>query len=103
MYYIPFPLNEVSYCGMGKAPVSAHKTSAKDWYCSPCESGHCTLWCAPDRTSRHNRQEVAVDLKSNIFWAIASFALMASALYVDQGPVMPLMAEFSELTRESAG
>jgi hypothetical protein len=44
-----------------------------------------------------------VDLKSNIFWAIASVALMASALYVDQGPAMPLMAEFSELTRESAG
>jgi len=44
-----------------------------------------------------------VDLKSNIFWAIASIALMASALYADQGPAKPLMAEFSELTRESAG
>jgi len=53
--------------------------------------------------SRHIRQEVAVDLKSNIFWAIASIALMASALYADQGPAKPLMAEFSELTRESAG
>jgi hypothetical protein len=44
-----------------------------------------------------------VNLKSNLFWAVASIALMASALYVDQGPAMPLMAEFSELTRESAG
>ena len=44
-----------------------------------------------------------MDLKSNIFWAIASIALMASALYVDQGPAVPLMAEFSELTRDSAG
>ena len=44
-----------------------------------------------------------MDLKSNIFWAVASITLMASALYVDQGPAMPLMAEFSELTRGSAG
>ena len=44
-----------------------------------------------------------MDLKSNIFWAIASIALVVSALYVDRGPATPLMAEFSELTRESAG
>ena len=44
-----------------------------------------------------------MDLKSNIFWAIASLALMASVVYVDQGPAMPLMAEISEFTRESAG
>lgn len=44
-----------------------------------------------------------MDLKSNIFWAIASIALMASALYVDQGPTDPLMAELSKFTVDSAG
>jgi len=44
-----------------------------------------------------------VDLKSNIFWAIASVVVLATALYIDQGPAMPFMAEFSELTGESAG
>ena len=44
-----------------------------------------------------------MDLKSNIFWAIASIALMASALYVDQGPTDPLMAELSEFMAESTG
>lgn len=53
--------------------------------------------------ANHTRQEVKVDLKSNIFWAIASIALMASALYVDQGPGNALMAEYAESAQESAG
>ncbi len=44
-----------------------------------------------------------MDLKSNLLWAIASVALLGSALLVDQGPVKPLMAEYSESTQESAG
>ena len=44
-----------------------------------------------------------MDLKSNILWAIASVALLGSALLVDQGPVTPLMAEYTESTQESAG
>ena len=83
--------------------LQPHKPDAHDCYCLPCGNSGSALRCARDRKLRHTRQEVAVDLKSNIFWAIASIALMASALYVDQGPAMPLMAEFSELTRESAG
>ena len=80
-----------------------HKTDAHDCYCLPCGDSSSAEGCARDRRSHHTRQEVAVDLKSNIFWAIASLALMASALYVDQGPAVPLMAEFSELARDSAG
>ncbi len=44
-----------------------------------------------------------MDLKSNILWALASVALLASALFVDQGPVKPLMAEYTESVQESAG
>ena len=44
-----------------------------------------------------------MDLKSNIFWAIASLALIVSALYVDNGPVTPLMADYSETSGETAG
>jgi hypothetical protein len=44
-----------------------------------------------------------VDLKSNILWAIASVALLGSALFVDQGPVKPLVAEYIESAEESAG
>ena len=44
-----------------------------------------------------------MDLKSNIFWAIASVALIVSALYVDNGPVTPLMADYSETSEETAG
>lgn len=49
------------------------------------------------------RQEVIVDLKSNIFWAIASVALIVSALYVDNGPATPLMADYTETSQEAAG
>ena len=44
-----------------------------------------------------------MDLKSNIFWALASIAIMASALYADRGPIKPLIAESSAFTEESAG
>lgn len=44
-----------------------------------------------------------MDLKSNIFWAIASVALIVSALYVDDGPVTPLMADYTETSQEAAG
>ena len=44
-----------------------------------------------------------MDLKSNIFWAIASIALIVSALYVDNGPAMPLMADYTEISQEEAG
>lgn len=44
-----------------------------------------------------------MDLKSNIFWAFASVALVVSALYVDKGPVTPLMADYSETREEAAG
>ena len=44
-----------------------------------------------------------MDLKSNIFWAVASVALVVSALYVDNGSVTPLMADYSETRQEAAG
>ena len=44
-----------------------------------------------------------MNLKSNILWALASVALLASALFVDQGPVKPLVAEYTESAEESAG
>ncbi len=44
-----------------------------------------------------------MDLRSNLFWAIASIALIGSALSIDQGPVKPLMAERTESAQESAG
>ena len=44
-----------------------------------------------------------MDLKSNIFWAIASVALIVSALYVDNGPATPLMADYTEISQEAAG
>ena len=55
------------------------------------------------KEANHTRQEVTVDLKSNILWAIASVALLGSALLLDQGPVRPLMAEYTESAQESAG
>ena len=44
-----------------------------------------------------------MDLKSNLLWAIASVLLLSSVVFVDQGPVKPLMAEYTESTQESAG
>lgn len=67
------------------------------------ERGGVEPYSAARMEANHTRQEVKVDLKSNIFWAIASIALMASALYVDQGPGNTLMAEYTESAQESAG
>ena len=44
-----------------------------------------------------------VDLKSNLFWAIASIALVGLALSIHQGPVKPFMAEHTESGYKSAG
>ena len=54
-----------------------------------------------DRRSRHicqtgTRQEVTVDLKSNIFWAIASIALITSAMLMEPGPTAPMMAGYTK-------
>ena len=67
------------------------------------ERGGVEPYSAARMEANHTRQEVKVDLKSNIFWAIASIALMASALYVDQGPGNTLMAAYTESAQESAG
>jgi len=63
---------------------------------------------ARDRRSRHIcrtgiRQEVTVDLKSNIFWAIASIALITSAMLLEPGPTDPMMAGYTEKADASAG
>ena len=44
-----------------------------------------------------------MDLKTNIFWAIASVALIVSALYVDNGPASPLIADYTETSQEAVG
>lgn len=44
-----------------------------------------------------------MDLKSNIFWAVVSVALIGSALILDPGPARPLMAEYSESSQDSTG
>ena len=43
-----------------------------------------------------SRQEVTVDLKSNIFWAIASIALITSAMLMEPGPTAPMMAGYTK-------
>ena len=53
--------------------------------------------CVRDRRSHHicqtgTRQEVTVDLKFNIFWAIASIPLITSAMLMEPGPTAPMMA-----------
>ena len=48
-------------------------------------------------------QEVPVDLKSNLFWALASIILIASAMSFDRGPVKPLMAKYPDNTTETTG
>ena len=63
---------------------------------------------ARDRRSRHicqpgTRQEVTVDLKSNIFWAIASIALITSAMLMEPGPNAPMMAGYTETADASTG
>ena len=44
-----------------------------------------------------------MDLKPNLFWAIASIILIASAMSLDRGPLEPLMAEYPDKTNETAG
>ena len=63
---------------------------------------------ARDRRSRHicqtgTRQEVTVDLKSNIFWAIASIVLITSAMLMEPSPTDPMMAGYTETADASAG
>ena len=63
---------------------------------------------ARDRRSRHicqtgTRQEVTVDLKSNIFWAIASIALITSAMLMEPGPTDPILAGYTETADASTG
>ena len=63
---------------------------------------------ARDRRSRHicqpgTRQEVTVDLKSNIFWAIASIALITSVMLMESGPTAPMMAGYTETADSSTG
>jgi len=64
--------------------------------------------CAGDRRSRHicqtgTRQEVTVDLKSNIFWAIASIKLITSAMLMEPGATDPMMAGYPETADASTG
>jgi len=64
--------------------------------------------CFRDRRSHHicqtgTRQEVTVDLKSNIFWAIASIALITSAMLMEPGPTAPMMAGYTETAGDSTG
>ena len=44
-----------------------------------------------------------MDLKPNLFWAIASIILIASAMSLDRGPLEPLMAEYPDKISETAG
>ena len=64
--------------------------------------------CFRDRRSHHicqtgTRQEVTVDLKSNIFWAIASIALITSAMLMEPGATDPMMAGYPETADASTG
>ena len=44
-----------------------------------------------------------MDLKPNLFWAIASIILIAAAVSLDPGPLEPLMADYPDKTSETAG
>ena len=79
------------------------KTDTQDWYCSTLSHSVLRRNVRVGREANNTRQEVDVNLKSNLLWAIASVALLGSALFVDQGPVKPLMAEYTESAQESAG
>ena len=48
-------------------------------------------------------QIIAVDLKSNIFWAIASIALITLAMLMEPGPTAPMMAGYTETADASTG
>ena len=64
--------------------------------------------CFRDRRSHHIcqtgiRQEVTGELKSNIFWIIASIALITPAMLVEPGPTDPILAGYTETADASAG
>ena len=66
------------------------------------------LTSAHDRESHHicqtgTRQEVTGELKSNIFWTIASIALITPAMLVEPGPTDPILAGYTETADASAG
>ena len=44
-----------------------------------------------------------MDLKSNIFWAIASIALITSAMLMEPGTTDPMMASYTETADASTG
>ena len=44
-----------------------------------------------------------MDLKSNIFWAIASIALITLAMLMEPGPTAPMMAGYTETADSSTG
>ena len=44
-----------------------------------------------------------MDLKSNIFWAIAFIALITSAMLMELGPNAPMMAGYTETADASTG
>ena len=44
-----------------------------------------------------------MDLKSNIFWAIASIVLITSAMLMEPGPTDPMMEGYTETADASAG
>ena len=44
-----------------------------------------------------------MDLKSNIFWAIASIALITSAMLMEPGPTDPMMAGYTETADAATG
>ena len=44
-----------------------------------------------------------MELKSNIFWTIASIALITPAMLVEPGPTDPILAGYTETADASAG
>ena len=44
-----------------------------------------------------------MDLKSNIFWAIASIALITSAMLMEPGPTDSILAGYTETADASTG
>ena len=63
---------------------------------------------ARDSRSSHicqtgTKQGVTVDLKSNIFWAIASIAQITSAILMEPGTVDPMMEGYTETADASTG
>ena len=55
------------------------------------------------KEANHTRQEVKVDLKSNLCIGNRLCLVLGSALLVDPGPVKLLMIKYTELAKGSAG